>query len=54
MTLNRSYAMHIVLMPLLLLGLVVVHILALHEVGSNNPDGNDIKKIKNGFLRLYS
>jgi ubiquinol-cytochrome c reductase cytochrome b subunit len=45
-TLNRFYAMHIVLMPILLLGLVVVHILALHEVGSNNPDGNDIKKIK--------
>jgi ubiquinol-cytochrome c reductase cytochrome b subunit len=45
-TLNRFYAMHIVLMPMLLLGLVVVHILALHEVGSNNPDGIDIKKIK--------
>lgn len=45
-TLNRFYAMHIVLMPLFLIGLVVVHILALHEVGSNNPDGNDIKKIK--------
>lgn len=45
-TLNRFYAMHIVLMPLLLLGLVVVHILALHEVGSNNPDGVDIKKVK--------
>lgn len=46
-TLNRFYAMHIVLVPLLLLALVVAHILALHEVGSNNPDGVEIKKHKN-------
>lgn len=45
-TLNRFFAMHVVLVPLALLGLVVFHILALHEVGSNNPDGIEIKKHK--------
>jgi len=43
-TLNRFFALHVVLVPLALLVLVVLHILALHEVGSNNPDGIDIKK----------
>lgn len=43
-TLNRFFALHVVLVPLLLIVLVVLHILALHEVGSNNPDGIDIKK----------
>lgn len=43
-TLNRFFALHVVLVPLILLVLVVLHILALHEVGSNNPDGIDIKK----------
>ena len=43
-TLNRFFALHVVLIPLVLLVLVVLHILALHEVGSNNPDGIDIKK----------
>ena len=33
-------------LPLALLGLVVVHLLALHDVGSNNPDGVEIKKVK--------
>jgi len=45
-TLNRFYALHIVGLPLLLLALVVVHIMALHEVGSNNPDGVEIKNKK--------
>src|SRR5690554_6290702 len=45
-TLNRFFALHVVAMPIVLLGLVVLHILALHEVGSNNPDGVDIKKNK--------
>ncbi|MCP4700108.1 MAG: cytochrome bc complex cytochrome b subunit [Gammaproteobacteria bacterium] len=45
-TLNRFFAYHVILVPLVLLGLVVVHILALHEVGSNNPDGVEIKKHK--------
>lgn len=45
-TLNRFYALHIVGMPLLLLGLVWIHIMALHHVGSNNPDGVEIKKYK--------
>ena len=43
-TLNRFFALHVVLVPLVLLVLVVLHVLALHEVGSNNPDGVDIKK----------
>ena len=42
--LNRFFALHVIAMPLVLLLLVVLHIGALHEVGSNNPDGVDIKK----------
>ena len=45
-TLNRFFAFHVIAVPLVLLVLVVVHILALHEVGSNNPDGVEIKKNK--------
>lgn len=45
-TLNRFFAFHVITVPLVLLGLVVAHILALHEVGSNNPDGVEIKKVK--------
>ncbi|MVW74769.1 cytochrome b [Pseudomonas xionganensis] len=45
-TLNRFFALHVVALPIVILGLVVLHILALHEVGSNNPDGVDIKKLK--------
>jgi len=45
-TLNRFFAFHVIAVPLILLGLVVAHILALHEVGSNNPDGIEIKKNK--------
>ena len=41
-TINRFFALHVVALPLLLLLLVTVHILALHEVGSNNPDGVEI------------
>jgi ubiquinol-cytochrome c reductase cytochrome b subunit len=43
-TLHRFYALHIVGIPLLLLGLVWLHLIALHRVGSNNPDGIEIKK----------
>ena len=45
-TLNRFFALHVIVLPLALVGLVFVHIVALHEVGSNNPDGIDIKKNK--------
>ena len=45
-TLNRFFALHVIALPLVLALLVVLHILALHEVGSNNPDGIDIKKHK--------
>lgn len=45
-TLNRFFALHVVALPLVLIALVVLHILALHEVGSNNPDGVEIKKNK--------
>ncbi|HTP62052.1 MAG TPA: cytochrome bc complex cytochrome b subunit [Burkholderiales bacterium] len=45
-TLNRFFAMHVIAIPLVLLGLVAAHILALHDVGSNNPDGVEIKKHK--------
>ncbi len=42
-TLNRFFAFHVIAVPLVLLGLVVAHLIALHEVGSNNPDGVEIK-----------
>lgn len=45
-TLNRFFSFHVIAVPLVLLGLVAAHILALHEVGSNNPDGVEIKKKK--------
>ncbi len=45
-TLNRFFALHVIALPLVLLMLVVAHILALHEVGSNNPDGVEIKEHK--------
>jgi len=45
-TLNRFFALHVIALPLVLLGLVVAHLVALHEVGSNNPDGVEIKKNK--------
>ncbi len=42
-TLNRFFSFHVIAVPLVLLGLVVAHLIALHEVGSNNPDGIEIK-----------
>ncbi len=45
-TLNRFFALHVIAIPLVLIGLVAAHILALHDVGSNNPDGVEIKKNK--------
>jgi ubiquinol-cytochrome c reductase cytochrome b subunit len=46
-TLNRFFAFHVISVPLVLVMLVFLHIVALHEVGSNNPDGIEIKKYKN-------
>ena len=46
-TLNRFFALHVIAIPLVLVGIVVAHLVALHEVGSNNPDGIEIKKHKN-------
>ena len=43
-TLNRFFAFHVVAVPLVLIGLVAAHLMALHETGSNNPDGIEIKK----------
>jgi len=50
-TLNRFFSLHVSAIPIILLILIVVHLLALHEVGSNNPDGIEIKenKDKNGI-----
>ncbi len=45
-TLNRFFSFHIVAIPLVIIGLVYMHIVALHRVGSNNPDGIEIKKNK--------
>jgi ubiquinol-cytochrome c reductase cytochrome b subunit len=45
-TLNRFFALHVIALPLALIGLVFVHIVALHEVGSSNPDGIEIKNNK--------
>ena len=45
-TLNRFFSLHVVVIPLILVVLVFLHIVALHHVGSNNPDGIEIKKNK--------
>ena len=45
-TLNRFFALHVVALPFVLVGLVIAHIMALHHVGSNNPDGIEIKANK--------
>jgi ubiquinol-cytochrome c reductase cytochrome b subunit len=45
-TLNRFFALHVAALPLALIFLVIAHVMALHEVGSNNPDGIEIKKHK--------
>ena len=45
-TLNRFFALHVIAIPLILVLIVVAHLVALHEVGSNNPDGIEIKKHK--------
>src|SRR5436189_4444944 len=45
-TLNRFFSFHVIAVPLVLLGLVAAHLIALHEVGSNNPDGVEIKDSK--------
>ncbi len=45
-TLNRFFAFHVISVPLVLVLLIFLHIVALHEVGSNNPDGVEIKKYK--------
>ena len=45
-TLNRFFSFHVVAIPLVILGLVAAHIISLHEVGSNNPDGIEIKANK--------
>lgn len=51
-TLNRFFAFHVIALPLVLLGLVVSHLIALHEVGSNNPDGVEIKKNKDPVTHI--
>ena len=51
-TLNRFFALHVIALPLVLIFLVVAHILALHEVGSNNPDGVEIKKNKDPVTHI--
>jgi ubiquinol-cytochrome c reductase cytochrome b subunit len=51
-TLNRFFALHVVALPLVILLLVVLHMGALHEVGSNNPDGVDIKKDKDPVTHI--
>ncbi len=50
-TLNRFFAFHVIAIPLVLIGLVAAHLIALHEVGSNNPDGIEIKEKKDASGR---
>ena len=45
-TLNRFFSFHVIAIPLIICGLVAAHIISLHEVGSNNPDGVEIKALK--------
>src|ERR1700757_4030921 len=51
-TLNRLFSLHVVALPFVLVGLVVAHLIALHEVGSNNPDGVEIKKHKDPVTHI--
>jgi ubiquinol-cytochrome c reductase cytochrome b subunit len=51
-TINRFFALHVIALPLVILLLVVLHLGALHEVGSNNPDGVDIKKVKDPVTKI--
>ena len=53
-TINRFFALHVIALPLVILLLVVLHLGALHEVGSNNPEGVDIKKVKNPETGKYA
>ncbi|MBA4143184.1 MAG: cytochrome bc complex cytochrome b subunit [Nitrosospira sp.] len=50
--LNRFFAYHVVTLPVLLVALVFIHIVALHEVGSSNPDGIEIKAIKDPVTHI--
>lgn len=49
-TLNRFFALHVIALPLVLVILVFLHIMALHEVGSNNPDGIEVKRDNDGTI----
>jgi len=51
-TLNRFFAFHVIALPFALVGLVAAHLVALHEVGSNNPDGIEIKKNKDPVTHI--
>jgi ubiquinol-cytochrome c reductase cytochrome b subunit len=51
-TLSRLFSLHVVFLPFALVGLVVAHLIALHEVGSNNPDGVEIKKHKDPVTHI--
>jgi ubiquinol-cytochrome c reductase cytochrome b subunit len=51
-TLNRFFSFHVIAVPLVLLALVAAHLVALHEVGSNNPDGVEIKKNKDPVTHI--
>ena len=51
-TLQRFFSFHVVVMPLVMIGLVYLHLAALHTVGSNNPDGIDIKKSKSSSSKI--
>jgi ubiquinol-cytochrome c reductase cytochrome b subunit len=51
-TVNRLFSLHVVALPFVLVGLVVAHLIALHEVGSNNPDGIEIKKKKDPITHI--
>ena len=52
-TLHRFFSLHVIAIPLVLLGLVFVHLVALHHVGSNNPDGIDVKHKKNANIAFH-
>lgn len=52
-TLHRFFSLHVIAIPLVLLGLVFVHLVSLHYVGSNNPDGVDVKHKKNATIPFH-
>ena len=50
-TLNRFFALHF-LLPFMIVGVVVLHVWALHVTGQNNPDGIEVKSVERDTVQF--